>query len=160
MSKNHDFGLNSRLPSGFPVIVQIRKPLPALVSEFELHITNGNPDTADEFARFAEGRADRYRRFHGRWVSPPMERRHVLWYEDLCRAPVESFAAAAALFGTDAIDPVRAASAFSALPQMTVTDRTVNVVTGKGIREGRDVTAFRFYDGRLFESLAERAGVG
>jgi NAD-dependent SIR2 family protein deacetylase len=41
---------------------------------------------------------------------------------------------------------------------VTVADGRVNVVTGTGIREGRNVTTFRHYDEGLFAALADRAG--
>jgi len=157
-SKNHDFGLKSVLPDDVPVIVQIRQPLQALVSEFELHVANGNPDTAEEFEGFATHRVDRFRKFFAKWVEAPIERRVVIWYEDLCNDAVDTFARAAALFGETSIDRPRAVQAFASLPQVTVADGRVNVVTGTGIREGRDVTAFRFYDRGMFEALAQRAG--
>lgn len=158
-SKNHDFQLDSELPPGVPLVVQIRRPLDAIVSDFELHVRNGAPDTPAEFARFAEKGVQRFRRFHQKWVEAPIEPRAVLWYEDLCADPVESFARAARIFGEGEIDRERAADAFAALPFVTIADRHQKVEAGAGVRQKRDVRAFRYYDEDHFRALEEAAGL-
>jgi hypothetical protein len=159
-SKNHDFGFRAAVPAGLPVIVQIRRPVEALVSEFELHVRNGQPDTAEEFRAFAEHRVDRFRRFHEKWVEAPVEPRVVIWYEALCADPVDTFASAARLFVEEDIDRERAAAVFADLPHVTVADQRVRVEAATGVRPQRDVSTFRFYDRALFEALDAAARVG
>jgi hypothetical protein len=159
MSKNHDFGLTSELDPSIPLILQYRDFLPAVVSDFELYVRNGEEDSRDEFRRFAERSAVRYSRFINKWAHLDSRREKlVLRYEDLVADPEESLALAVRLFQQNAgVDDERIKSAVLNADHETVSDGHIRRSRSVGVRSSRDVRCFRYYDEQAFQQMAKLA---
>lgn len=157
MSKNHDFELDSPIPTDVPIIVQWREPLAAIQSEFELAHKAGHPDTAAAFAIFAEKRAAKYRAFVGRWLESPIEGRLGVEYDELVTDPWSILTSALALWGELEPEPGRLASAIASVPHVSVQNRNVVVRDQAGVRAERKVEDFRYYDEALFDRIREIA---
>jgi hypothetical protein len=123
-------------PDDRPRLVQIREPLPAIISWYEYDLKmaarRGQPgeDSPRAWQDFAAEKIDFYRRFVRRWVeSGETANKVIIWYEDYMDAPFETLAKVIAFFDPDRpIDRDRLAE-----------------VAGK-VRPKRDVKRFRYLD--------------
>lgn len=157
MTKQHDVDGDAELAPDARLIVQYRAFLPAVVSHFEMSL-EANPalDTAEGFRAFALPRADRYRRFVEKWVLAPRTGRLLLPYEALTGEPAAALARVVRHFDApDALPRIETVVARAA--RITYVDGQRVTAAGHGVREARDVTAFRFHDAALFDELAARA---
>jgi hypothetical protein len=159
MSKNHDFGLSSDLDPSIPLILQYRDFLPAVVSDFELYVRNGEEDSRAEFQRFAETSAQRYSKFINKWVHLDERREKlVLRYEDLVADPENSLVNAVRLLQQNVdVDEQRIKSAVSNADHETVSDGRIQRSRNVGVQSSRDVRRFRYYDEQAFQEIAQLA---
>ncbi|MBJ3777327.1 sulfotransferase domain-containing protein [Acuticoccus mangrovi] len=158
MSKQHDFDLKHDLPRDARLIVQFRKFLPAVVSEYELYC-NKRPaehDTKASFIRYARGRAKEYPIFIHKWVRTPRSNRVVIDYDDLMQSPSEQLNRVAKFYGVDltAVD----------LDEILNSARHISFKSGKaavhqatGVKNRRDYKNFRYYDEKLFGLLQKES---
>lgn len=158
-SKNHDFGLESELPEAMPLIVQIREPLAAITSDFELYVANGNPDTPARFEEFAMHRARVFRRFCRKWVAAERPNRLVIDYDDLMTRTESVLEAAIARYGETTVDRERLRTVIGSISHITVRGGQAGqlVTAGAGVRSARDARAFRYYRPDVFWRLSELA---
>ncbi|MBI1417263.1 MAG: hypothetical protein GC146_08585 [Limimaricola sp.] len=77
LTKNHDFDLSVPQVAGQKYLVQYRDFVPSVISNFELHVLNGNPDTPLSFRRFASLQFDRYRDFAAKWLESDFAKRQL-----------------------------------------------------------------------------------
>lgn len=159
-SKNHDFGLDSELPDGMPLIVQIREPLAAITSDFELYVANGNPDTAKSFQDFAFHRARVFRRFCRKWVVAPRPNRLVIDYDDLMSHTERVLEAAITTYGETTLDRERLRTVIGSISHITVKGGQAGqlVTAGTGVRAARDPRQFRYHRPDVFHRLTAFAG--
>ena len=157
VSKNHDD--HFRLPQRDDInyLIQVRDFIPALISNFELHVREGNgPDTAEEFRLYASKQWTRYRKFMRKWVESGFASRQlVVDYAWLVDDPV-AVVATTLRWLDPAIRPdtarlkeiVRSITGISH-------DSSGAVETGAGVRVTRVPETFRHYDPDLFDLLGK-----
>ena len=159
MTKQHDLTLDAELPRHHRLIVQYRAFLPSVVSHFEQALATGSPvtDTAESFQSFARSQAGLYSRFVDKWVTSPRTNRLVLRYEDFTADPAAAMRDVLALF--DAPDyAARMEAVITTIDALRYEDGKTQRLSGVGIADRRDVTAFRFYDPGFFRTLAAKVG--
>ena len=160
-SKNHHF--SGEMPAtGVPHLIQYRAPAASIISNFELHLTTGTPDTAEEFERFATAWAHEWGLFVAKWVDADLGvERHILRYEDLTANPVERMAEVVRFFSPNAIvDRGRLTELITGENHQSVDKTGERWVFKAGVREQRQPEAFRYYTPGLFaeiEAVATRA---
>jgi hypothetical protein len=91
MQKSHDFEFADPLtvPATFR-IVQYRSPVPRSLSNYELHLKNGNQDTVRGFRAFLVNEAMYFRRFYNKWLANHPTEYMTLSYEELTSHPVKA----------------------------------------------------------------------
>jgi len=157
-SKNHDYRDIVPITDNRKYIIQYRKYMPSIASDFELYLrrSNRNNDTAVDFRRFATESAKNYLRFMERWSSAAATNTTFvrLSYERLIGSPEETLRTLVTLFSPSRpCDERKLASSIQAVAQTTVKDRVEVVDSASGVHGGRDFRSFRFYDEALFQSL-------
>ncbi|MEM7695731.1 MAG: sulfotransferase family 2 domain-containing protein [Pseudomonadota bacterium] len=156
-SKNHDFNIDSPVPTDVPLLVQWREPIAALHSNFELAVMEGWPDTPKAFTKFGHKQAEKYRRFMAKWVEPDLPNRLVLNYDDLTADPHSHFRKVLTLWGEDPCDEAKLETAIQTVPHISVSDKTSKLSAARGVRAERVVTTFRHYDAaetQVFREIA------
>lgn len=98
IAKTHDFDLEYEVESGRKLIVQIRSPMPAIVSHYEMHTaalsdgcegwrkhvtTRCACDCMPAWRVFLSRQIDYYAKFYHKWVVKWHPDRLILHYEDL-----------------------------------------------------------------------------
>jgi hypothetical protein len=158
-SKNHDFDLSVPIVSGTPYLVQVRGFLPALVSNFELYLRDGHPDTAETFFEFAGGEADRWKAFAEKWLHLPVDVENlVVRYEDLTAKPFAILRDVVDFFQPpNRIDDLVIDVVVTAASLQTVRRDGETWVGTTGVHATRRLEDFRFYDRILFDELQQRA---
>lgn len=124
LEKNHDFNLDT-VPT-CPVLVQIRAPVPAIVSWFCIERDEGRSDTRTEWEHFARTKADFYRRFKSRWIDTDAM---ILDYDTLVAAPLRAL-----------LDVLGYAYAVIDI------ERAAAVVSSFDIRPRNSIENFKWYD--------------
>lgn len=158
MSKTHDFDLDAELPEGTRHIVQYRKFSEAVISEFELLVAKAaDKDNAETFKNFAERRARTYARFIQKWVQPRRPNRVLLDYADFVTDPHKAMRDILRLYDAQ-VYASRIAEEIEFLDHVSVAGGQKVVNANRGIKQGRDVLSFRYYDEALFERLETMAG--
>lgn len=145
LSKNHDFGLKMDSAGDVPYLVQIRDPLPALVSWFELSVGEDRvTDDVDSWQGFAETKAGFYRGFRRKWVEPGESAElMIIGYADLVAHPVEMVRRAISyIFPDEEVDHARLSA----------------VIDEMDVGETREIERFRFYEADFFAHLEDLAG--
>lgn len=91
MQKNHDFKLRHPYSPESKYLVQIRHPVPRLISDFCLFVRK-RPDqeTCSGFEAFAEDKKAYYVDFWQKWVAEPRENIAILQYEKLYDDPASA----------------------------------------------------------------------
>ncbi len=155
LTKNHDFDLSLKPDPDTPTIIQYRAFLPSVVSNFELHVRNGAPDTLASFAEFAASAAKTYKAFYKKWISDNIEcERFILGYETLTSKPRHSLLLAAKFIAPqELIDEPLIHRCVDSVAGEKVENGKVITQEQKGVKADRDVRAFRFYDEGLFDEL-------
>lgn len=159
MTKNHDFGLHCE-PADVPHLIQCRAFLPSVVSDFELHVLDGNPDTHEEFLRFARIRAGAYVGFGRKWIMQGQKRSGwlTLWYENIIRSPLETFATAVYhLAPGHNVDFERLSECIRGASKLRVEHGRMEMEECHGVRSTRQLSAFRYYDPVQFPELERQA---
>jgi hypothetical protein len=156
MSKNHDFDLSSRLDPSVPLIVQYRRFVDAIASDFELHVRNGADDTENEFRRFAGHKATHYRTFVAKWTKEDSRsEKLVIEYETLVDRPGEVLSAAVRLVAPgEAVVEKDADRALSTVGQQKISQGSDAFHKNVGVQRPKDVRDFRYYDRDYFDELA------
>lgn len=147
MSKNHDFELASPVPTDVRLIVQHRAFLPTLVSNYELHVKNGNLDSAESWRAFATRTLKGFKGFRAKWVVPAMANRLTLDYETLTGDPLGSLRRVLDFMGLPDEPQDALARAVAEAPAREGGQGE------PGVRVTRDVTGFRWYDAAFFAEL-------
>lgn len=159
-SKSHDFGLKMPMLEGVPYLIQYRAYIPSVVSEFELHVRAGEPNTKEHFMVFASMHHVGYRSFTKKWIDNEKapEERLVLLYEDLTgENKALKFSEAIAFFAPGhAVETDRLSHVLQTVTKNQVDNGVTAYIRGAGVTAPRDVTAFRFYDREFFRELAEK----
>lgn len=157
LSKNHDFDLKVPQVAGQKYLIQYRDFVPSVVSNFELYVRQGNPDTQGSFRTFVSAEFARYRGFVDKWVTSEFGRRQlVLRYDDFLADPAAGLARAVAYFDAGAaVDPERIRMAVDTIDGERIEQSKVTRLQASGVHQPRDVTAFRHYRPALFEKLAK-----
>jgi hypothetical protein len=91
LQKSHDFEFTDpiTIPGTFR-IVQYRSPVPRSLSNYELHLKNGNQDTMRGFRDFLVNEAVYFRRFYNKWLARHPTEYWTLSYEELTSHPVKA----------------------------------------------------------------------
>jgi len=162
MSKCHDFALCGWLRRGVRpsrstrCLVLVRSFLDAATSEYEMtrRASPGAPDTAAAWRGFALSRVGYYRRFATKWVFRGAGTRHVMRYEDLTARPLEELADVVRLFDPSTPpDTTRLLACIETASALEVRDGIVVLVPGSGVRDRRDLRAFRWFDPAFFAKI-------
>lgn len=154
-TKSHDFDLSLSQLQGHKYLVQYRDFVPSVVSNFELHVRNGNDDTAEEFRRFCSLEFGRYKAFLSKWVYSDFAREQlVLKYEEFLKEPTDSLLRVASYFEPELrANQERAAAAVSSIDAVTIEKKQVQTRKAAGVTKERNVTDFRYYSPALFSTL-------
>ena len=155
LTKNHDFDLATPQIEGQKYLVQYRDFVPSVVSNFELHVRNGAPDTDISFRAFASMEFGRYRGFMNKWVHSGFGQAQLLLnYADFVSDPATHLARALAWIAPgQPVDAARVAEAVARVDGERIERAQVQALQGVGVHKPRDVTAFRHYDAALFADL-------
>ena len=154
-SKTHDRDLSGSMSAGVPYLVQYRSAAAAAVSDFELHLRDGHPDTAREFETFALHRAHRWGKFVSKWVdgSDGLERL-IVRYEHLTEDPLGTMASVIQFFSPDvAVDRGKLTHTITTIPAIQITKIDEQWIENAGVQSPRRVEDFRFYDFDLFQRI-------
>jgi hypothetical protein len=130
MQKSHDFEFGDplRVPGTYRV-VQYRSPVPRALSNYELHLKTGHPDTVRNFRDFLVMEALYSERFYKKWIANRTAGFFLLGYEELTSDPLK----ATLEFFTYVGFPVDA-------------DRVAEGVAQAVGMRGRDLTAFMYHN--------------
>ena len=155
LTKNHDFDLQTPQIEGQKYLVQYRDFVPSVVSNFELHVRNGAPDTEDSFRHFASMEFTRYRAFMFKWVYSDFASDQLLLdYNGFIADPQGYLGWAVAFLAPEhEIDHDRLADAVARVDGERIEKRRVEALAGIGVHQPRDVTQFRHYKPGLFADL-------
>jgi len=159
--KNHDSSLLVPKVPGMRYLVQYRNFLPAMVSNFELHVKSGKEDSEKMFRKNSLRQAKRYRKFIQKWVQSPDTDliKMVLRYEDLTAKPEACLASAVKFFGLEQEIPQRRLQRIVERAEKHSNHQGAPVVTpGFGVKNTRKIEEFRYYDPKWFEELARLSG--
>lgn len=86
--KNHDFDSETRVRADRNYLVQVRNPLDAMGSRWELELRAGTlQDTDAEYGRVMAEWAGYWSRFVSKWLFSPVPHRLIVGYEDLLMSP-------------------------------------------------------------------------
>lgn len=154
-SKNHDFGSSAVPKPGIPYLIQYRGVMAAAVSDFELYLRSGEPDTPERFEHFATVRARGWGEFVRKWVDngDGLER-CILRYEDLTADPMECMATVIRFFSPSTeVDRDRLNKVLASIPHQLVTKSDELWIGEAGVKQFRRVEDFRFYDADLFQRI-------
>ena len=127
-----------------------------MVSNFELHVRNGAPDTRDSFCHFASTQFDAYHAFTRKWVHSDFAASQlVLLYDDLQSDPSSGLARAVSWIdpATDP-DPDRIAAAVAQVDGEQIERGRVTRLERTGVHAARRIEEFRHYRPDLFTALA------
>ena len=84
VQKTHDFDLDVAAPDGWKVLVQMREPLPAIVSWYETQVSRyGMEDSRRSWDEFFAEKMHFYVNFYKKWAHG----NHVIFYEELIAEP-------------------------------------------------------------------------
>ncbi|MDI6910881.1 sulfotransferase domain-containing protein [Nocardioides sp.] len=156
-SKNHDFGGGADAEADVPQLVQYREFLPAVVSDFELFVLSGKPDTATAFRKFATTKAGMWGEFVAKWVDTDFSgERLVIHYEDLTRDPV-TWLGRAVTFSGGSVDRHVLEEVVRSEQAQAVTSAGEVWTANAGVVNTRRVQDFRFYDPAVFELVQAHA---
>ncbi len=159
LSKSHDWELTAPKLQGQSYLIQFRRFIPSVISNYELHARNTKEDSAESFRRFAIRKSKQYCDFMNKWGDPgdPDARGLRLSYEKLIEDTGGSLAQAIQLFQPDeSPDPERIARAMASVEKETVEKGKTTLTKGAGIRPKTDSSeTFRHYDAALFKRLEE-----
>jgi hypothetical protein len=154
LTKNHDFDNTVPKLRRVPYIIQYRDFLPAVVSDFELYLRNGHPDTQESFIGFAKYKVEYYRRFTSKWLADDKLEKLIIKYEDLIEnGPTWLNLAVKMLAPRSEVDQSRIEFAIREVPWQEVTKTSEIWHERSGLSFHRKVEDFRHYDAGLFEEL-------
>lgn len=155
LTKNHDFDLSVPQVAGQKYLVQYRDFVPSVISNFELHVLNGNPDTPLSFRRFASLQFDRYRDFAAKWLDSDFGKSQLcIDYADLVRdtarvlGQVVGWLAPEHLCDEDRID-----DAITMIDGEKIEARQVRRLKHAGVHPARQVANFRHATPGLLDQL-------
>lgn len=155
-TKSHDFQLDVPQVKGLKYLVQYREFSSSVVSNFELYVLHGGEDSMRGFKDFASSEFSRYLDFLDKWVFSDFAKGvFLLDYATLVSSPAEVLAEVAMYIAPDfELSPERIDWAISVVGAEKVERAKLVKKPGAGVHASRDVRQFRFYDQKLFESLA------
>jgi hypothetical protein len=155
LTKNHDFDLDLAQIEGQRYLIQYRDFAPSVISNFELYVRNGGPDTPLSFRRFASGEFSRYLGFIERWVRSDFVRDQLaLNYSTFLSDPQTELARAVAFIRPDmAIDTDRIAEAIATVDGQEVKQGKVTTLHKSGVHPERALTDFRHHTPALEREL-------
>lgn len=153
-AKQHDIGFNCAVPqNGEPLLVQYRRFDEALLSSFEVRLSQGMlADTEEDFRTLALERARTYRRFLQKWIVRDIPNRHILRYDELIERPHETLTAVLALFGADD-HADRIDAAVESADHVTRKGGSRVIQRDRGVVNESNVRSFRYYDEGFFAEL-------
>lgn len=159
LSKSHDFDLSLPQIPGRKYLIQYRDFIPSVVSNFELHVRNGAPDTLTSFRNFASTQFDVYRAFMHKWVHSAFAAGQLLIdYDALQRDPTACLARAVAWLDPDTpADAARIAAAVAQVDGEQIERGKVKRLERTGVHAARRIEEFRHYRPELFAALARLA---
>jgi hypothetical protein len=148
LSKNHDNHLDLQFDGTVPLIVQVREFVPSVISNFELAVRNGRPDTRASFEGFVKREFEKYNAFFDKWVNSKIaEERLVVFYEDLTNEVVETLSKVIVFLAPEhSIAYAKLRSIVERVDAVTVKKKEVLVQKAVGVRQFRNVEDFRHYD--------------
>lgn len=160
--KTHDFHLRGtrelkmQFPGDRKYLVQIRHPLPAIVSfyEFSLATDEIKDDSRENWVGFLESRLEYWKRFVALWVEGASDDRLIVRYEELVENPLPVLRDVVPF-----ISPGKEVD-ISVMERAIATTSKINVFPKTPAREEkvRDVTKFRYFDETHFRKMEERVG--
>lgn len=157
MSKNHDFGLALTPARATPHIIQYRAFAPAIVSDFELHILNGAPNTEAEFRDFADSRIELFQRFLAKWVDDAPDDALIIPYETLIQYPFQTLSEAIQFLQPSVeVDETKARQVIATIQKEEVRNGEIIRTPEHGVSEARRVEDFRFFHPEYFANLARQ----
>jgi len=140
-AKNHDFDLKLEVNPNSDIthIIQIRKPLPAIVSYFQFTVDEGAiPDTKESWRAFAVEKAAYWQAFYEKWVLVPPSTSMLLWYDELISEPVLSLSQVLDFCGID------------------INEEEVRKTVAKhSITQKNSADSFKYYDYSFFNRLQQ-----
>jgi len=154
-SKNHD--VNRDLPQlpEQPYLIQYRAFLPAALSNFELHIRNGFPDTAESLKHFLSAQFGVWQSFVEKWVTSPFgQDQLIVEYSQFMASPMETLSKVVQYFDPqNDVDVERLQQIVNTIPGIAVKDKEVVVTAGQGVKDTRRIEDHRFFDEKLFATV-------
>jgi len=154
--KNHDFKWVVPKVPGTRYLIQYREFLPSVVSNFELHIRNGNEDTADSFKKFSQPQAKNYRRFLEKWIQSKDTdiEKLVVRYEDLVKDTEGVLVKVLTFFGLgENINRERLRGLIETAEKIHVAGKGVEKIKDHGVKDARKIEDFRYYSPEWFSQL-------
>jgi hypothetical protein len=144
LQKNHDFQLRLGQEEQAFYLVQIRDPMPAITSRFELEVACGRiQDSRQRWEEFARSNVEYWRGFRHKWVRGKKSfSRLIIDYDDLI---------------TDPASWVRAAVGYSSPGHTPEEGRLGRVIESLDVGRKSEVESFRFHDEGQFTSWKANA---
>jgi hypothetical protein len=142
--KNHDFQLRLGQEEQGVYLVQIRDPMPAITSRFELEVARGRiQNSRQRWEEFAPRNVEYWRGFRHKWARGKTSfSRLIIDYDDLI---------------TDPASWVRAATKYFSPEHTPDEDRLRRVIESLDVGRKSEVESFRFHDERQFTSWKANA---
>ena len=164
MCKNHDVGLvdpaHTPMPKipEIPYLVLYRNFLETVTSDYEkrLVMRKDKPDTQESWHAFSQHRLIHYRRFVQKWVleTDGCEKLKIR-YEDLMDSPLDTCSAIVRFsLPSEAPDLQRLQRLIDKADLVVPNSETrFDYVPNGGIRQRREIEAFRYFDPKYFATL-------
>lgn len=155
LSKNHDHDLHLDFDGSAPLLIQIRAFEPSVVSNFELAVRNGAPDTRESFENFALEELAKFNQFSEKWCQRDYGcERLIVQYEDLVDRPLSTLSSITSFLApSHTPDPQRMKQAISSVDGETVERGKTEVRKEIGVHKSRCLREFRFYSDVFFTHL-------
>lgn len=158
--KNHDWKFETPQIAEIKYLIQYRKFVPSVVSNFDLHVRNGEDrDTPLEFRKYVSEQWTRHQKFLEKWVNSKFAHTQlVIDYDDLTSEPIGVMKKAIIWFDPAAApDKEKIKNIVSSVAQLKRDQKVWDAKIGEGVKNTRNVKDFRYYDKELFELLENLA---
>ena len=155
-TKNHDWKLKTAQLSGAKYLIQYRSFLPSTISNFELHLKNGNgEDSAEGFRRFSIRELQRYTIFKEKWVySKFASRQCTVLYDEFVTSPCDHLERVVRFFAPGVpVNKDRILQTVRTTDPITIENGIEKEFTGKGVSPARTIESFRWFDSDFFTQL-------
>lgn len=154
-SKNHDNTQDLPQLKDQQYLIQYREFLPAALSNFELYVLNGSPDTVESLKFFLSAQFGLWQNFVKKWVDSPFAKSQIIVeYSKFMDSPVDMLAKVISKFDPEnEVDLERVKKIVTNIQGHEVKNKEVVVTESQGVKSMRKIEDHRFYNEQLFETV-------